>query len=164
MEQNPSSEADCHSASKKFPIFYGTRRLITVFTAARQWSLSGARSIESTTFHLISRRLVVILHSYHLRLGLQSGLFPSGFQTKLLYEFLICPMRTTCPRPSHVPWLDHPYKNMVKRKVMKLLTMQSSPVSRRFLPARSKYSPQHPALSTLNIRNFQTALVVVPPS
>jgi len=26
---------------------------------------------------------------FHLRLGLPNGLFPSGFPTKLLYEFLI---------------------------------------------------------------------------
>jgi hypothetical protein len=29
---------------------------------------------------------------------------------------------------------------------MKLFIMQSSPSSRRFLPPRSKYSPQHPVL------------------
>jgi hypothetical protein len=35
--------------------------------------------------------------SSRLRLGLQSGLFPSGFLTKILYTFLSCPMRATCP-------------------------------------------------------------------
>jgi len=29
---------------------------------------------------------------------------------------------------------------------MKLLITQSSPISRHFLPLRSKYSPQHPVL------------------
>jgi hypothetical protein len=32
---------------KKFPTFYGTRRLITAFTSARQLYLSRARSIQS---------------------------------------------------------------------------------------------------------------------
>jgi hypothetical protein len=44
--------------------------------------------------------------STHLRLGLPSGFFPSGFPTNILYAFLSphsCYM--TCP--SHPPWLDH---------------------------------------------------------
>jgi len=32
-----------------------------------------------------------------LRLGLLNGLFHSGFQTKILYAFIIPPMRATCP-------------------------------------------------------------------
>jgi hypothetical protein len=32
---------------KNFPTFYGTRRLITVFTRALHWSLLTARSIQS---------------------------------------------------------------------------------------------------------------------
>jgi hypothetical protein len=40
----------------------------------------------------------------HLRLGLPSGLFLSGFPAKLLYAFLICPLRSTCP--AHLIFLD----------------------------------------------------------
>jgi hypothetical protein len=37
---------------------------------------------------------------------------------------------------------------------MKLLIMQFSPLSRHFIPLRSKYSPQHPVLcSSLNVRD-----------
>jgi len=36
--------------------------------------------------------LYVVL-STHLRLGLPSSLFPSGFPTQILYVFLISPMR-----------------------------------------------------------------------
>jgi hypothetical protein len=35
--------------------------------------------------------------SNHLRLGLPSGLFPSGFPTKIIYAFLLYPIRTACP-------------------------------------------------------------------
>jgi hypothetical protein len=40
--------------------------------------------------HSIFLRLILILSS-HLRLGLPSGLFPSGFSTKTLHEFLFSP-------------------------------------------------------------------------
>ena len=75
---------------KKFPAFHGTRRFITALTSVRQLSLSWASPIQSIYSHLTSWRSILIL-STHLRLGLPSGLFPSGFPTKTLY--------TPCPRP-----------------------------------------------------------------
>jgi hypothetical protein len=42
--------------------------------------------------HPTSRRSILVLSS-HLRLGLLSGLFPSGFSTKTLYAPLISPIR-----------------------------------------------------------------------
>jgi hypothetical protein len=35
--------------------------------------------------------------SSHLRLGLPSGLLPSGLPTKMMYAPLTSPMRATCP-------------------------------------------------------------------
>jgi hypothetical protein len=43
-----------------------------------------------------SKRSILILSS-HLRLGLPSGLFHSGFSTQTLYKPLSSPVRATCP-------------------------------------------------------------------
>jgi hypothetical protein len=82
--------------SSQFPAFYGTRRFITVFTRALHWSLSWARSIQSIPSHPISLRSILIL-STHLRLGLPSGLLPSGFPVNILYASLFSPIGATCP-------------------------------------------------------------------
>ena len=68
---------------KKSPAFHGTRRFITVLTSVRHLSLSWASPIQSIYPHPTSTRSILIL-STHLRLGLPSGLFPSGFSTKTL--------------------------------------------------------------------------------
>ena len=79
---------------KIFPAFHGTRRFITALTSVRHLSLSWASPTQSTYPHPISWRSVLIL-STHLRLGLPSGLLPSGFPTKTLYT------------PSPHPYMPH---------------------------------------------------------
>ena len=79
---------------KKFPAIHGTRRFITVLTSVRHLSLSWANPIQSTFLHPTSWRSILIL-STHLRLGLPSGLLPSGFPTNTLYTPLSSPIRAT---------------------------------------------------------------------
>ena len=88
---------------KKFPAFHGTGRFITPLTSVRHLSLSWASPIQSIYSHSTSWRSILIL-STHLRLGLPSGLFPSGFPTKTLHTPLSSPI---CPTyPAHLILLD----------------------------------------------------------
>ena len=105
MEQSPSWEANSLNLQliKKFSAFYGTRKFITVLTSARHLSLSWANYIHSPQPLPTSWRSILILSS-HLRLGLPSGLFPSGFSTLTLCTHLPSSIRATCP--AHLILLD----------------------------------------------------------
>jgi len=88
---------------KKFPAFHGTPRFISALTSVRHLFLFWASPIQSIYPHPTSWRSIIIL-STHQRLGLLSGLFPSGFPTKTLYTPLSSPIRATCP--AHLILLD----------------------------------------------------------
>jgi hypothetical protein len=88
---------------RNFPAFYGTQMFITAFTRALHWSLSWARWILSISSHPFSLRFVLPT-TFHLRLGLPSGLFPSSFANNILYAFLIVPIHATFP--AHIILLD----------------------------------------------------------
>jgi len=93
--KNRSNNSITYIATE-LPKFYGIRRYNTMFTRARHWSQFWARCIQSTTSNSISLKYILILF-FHLRLGLPSGLFSSGFPTKFLYEFLIFLVRVKFP-------------------------------------------------------------------
>jgi len=105
---------------KKFSAFYGTRWFITAFINVRQLSQSWANSIQSTSPHPTSWRSIFILSS-HLRLGLPSGLFHSGFFTKTLYTPL--PHTFYMHRPSHSYRFYHPNNIGWGVQIIKLLFM-----------------------------------------
>jgi len=123
MEERPSWEVNSHSV-KKLHTSYQTKRSITVCTTSRHRSLSWARWIHFTTSLIISLRSILIL-SPHLRGGLPSGLLPLGFQTKILYAFLVSSMHVTCFAYYRL-WFDHPNNIWWSVQVMKLLIMQFS--------------------------------------
>jgi hypothetical protein len=88
MQHSPSS-------SQANRVWESTRKFITVFTRDRQWSLSWARWIHSTPSHHICFTSILIF-SFYLRLCLPGVPFHC-FLTKILYAFLISPMRATWP-------------------------------------------------------------------
>jgi hypothetical protein len=50
------------------------------------------------------------------------------------------------PCPLHSPWFDLPHTIWWWIQIMKLHTVQLSPVSHYFIPLRYNYSPQHPVI------------------
>jgi hypothetical protein len=64
-----------------------------VNTGTQHWSLSSVTCIQCTPSHLLALRYIPILSS-HLCLVLPTGLYPSGFLTKILYT---SPVHATCP-------------------------------------------------------------------
>ena len=95
LEYSPSLEASSCSV-KKFPIFHPTRMFITTCTTARDLSLFWARTLQSTTHHYIFRSILI---SSHRRLGLPSGLFPSGFLPPIPCTHLFSPLTRHMPPP-----------------------------------------------------------------
>ena len=89
---------------KKIPrILLNPKVHYCIYKCPPHLSLSWASSIQSIALHPTSWRSILLLFS-HLRLGLRSGLFPSGFPTKTLYTLLLSPIRATCP--AHLILLD----------------------------------------------------------
>jgi hypothetical protein len=73
---------------EKFPAYYATGGFITAFTISRNWSLPWIRWIQFTSSQYIPLRSILMLSS-HLRLGLTSGLFPSGFLATILSFYIL---------------------------------------------------------------------------
>jgi hypothetical protein len=136
-ELSPSwGAANCAAPREPPSILWNPKAQYRVDKALHR-SLSWAISIQSTPSYPISLRSILILTT-HLRLGLPSGLFPSGFPTNILYAFFFYPNSCYMPRPFHPSRLDYSNYTWRRVQVMKLLIMQFSPTSRLFIPFWSK--------------------------
>ena len=86
MVQSPSWEANWFAASQEIPpISRNPEGSLPHSQASATCLYPGPAQSSPYTPHPTSWRSILIL-STHLRLGLPSGLFPSGFPTKALFE------------------------------------------------------------------------------
>ena len=116
MQQSPSWEANLFSASQITRILWNPK----VHYRIHKWPppvpiLSQINPVHAKPPHFLNIHLI----SFHLRLGLPSGLFPSGFPTKTMYT----PLPHTCYmlRPSHSSPIVHPNNIKWGEKIIKLL-------------------------------------------
>ena len=121
MEQSPSWESNNHQLAKKFPALYGTRSFVTSFIGSCH--LFASLDQSSPCSHPTSWRSILILSS-HLRLGLPSGLFPSGPPppknlASTSHDSFMCYMS----HPSHSPWFNQPNNILCWVELIKLLVM-----------------------------------------
>jgi hypothetical protein len=103
MVQSLFWKFDSRSASQEIPLLFLNLGFISVFTTAHRWTLSWGTWIQSTSSHSISGRSILILSS-HLRLGLPSCVFHSGFPTNTLVYISQLFYSWPIPCRSHIPW------------------------------------------------------------
>ena len=103
MVRSPSWEANWFAASQEIPrisrnpkVHYHTHKRPPPILILGQ-----PNPVHIPTSHLLEIHPNI---STHLRLGLPSGLFHSGFPTKTLYAPFASPIRATCP--AHLILLD----------------------------------------------------------
>ena len=147
MQKSPSWKANPFSASQEISrilwnliVYYHIHKCLPPVPILSQIDPG------HTHTHTTSLRPVLILTS-HLRLGLPSGHFPSGFPTKVPYTYTsTIPHTCYIPRPSHYSRIDHTNNIGWGEKIIKLLCMYFFPFPCHFVPLRLKYFPQHPIL------------------
>jgi hypothetical protein len=107
-------------------------------------SLSWVSSIQSIP-PLPTSWISILILSYHLRLGLPSGL-SLRFPHQNPYTPLLAPIRST--RPAHLILLDFITRIILGEKyIIKLLIRDFSAPSCYLIRLRPKYSPKHPFLT-----------------
>ena len=106
MKQSPSWESNRFSASQEIPrILWNPKVHFRIHkrppSVPIMSQMDPVHNPQPT-----SRRSILILSS-HLRLGLLSGIFPSGLPTKTFYKPLHSPIRATLPGLSDSSWFYH---------------------------------------------------------
>ena len=121
MQHGPSWEANWFSASQEISqilwnpkVNYRIHKCLPLVPILSQPD-------QVHTPHPTSWRSILILSS-HLRLGLPSDLFPSGFPTKTLYKTSHLPHTRYMFRPSHSSQFCHPNNIGLAVQIIQFLT------------------------------------------
>jgi len=105
MKQNPSSEANSHSASQEIRrLLWNPKVHYRVHNSPPLVPIVNQKNLVQTIPPYFSE-----IHSniiFHLFLGLPRGLFPSGSPTKTLLCIPHLPHACFTRCPSYPPWLD----------------------------------------------------------
>jgi hypothetical protein len=96
MELSPSLEAVNCAAPQELPNILWKPKVHYIVHESPLQALSWVRSIQSKPSHHVRLRSILRLLS-HIRLGLPSGLFSSGFPINILYAFIYSPIRAKYP-------------------------------------------------------------------
>ena len=117
---------------KKFPVFCGNRRFITLFTTARHLSLSYARSIQYKPLQRISFKIHsnIILPPTHVFLVAP---FPHFLHQNPVFTSPLL-LTSHMPLPSHSSWFAYPSNLWWQVRIIKLHTVQFSPIPRYLFP------------------------------
>jgi hypothetical protein len=117
MKPGPSREASSRQAAQEIPkISWNPKVYWHTYSEEPAIRVIWIRSIP----HPVSLRSILIIYS-HLRLGLPTALFPSGFLIKIFYTFSLLSHAYYMPCPYHIPWLD--YCNFVWRGFVRLFVV-----------------------------------------
>ena len=110
MQHSPFSEANSSSASQEIPRIVWNPKIHYLIHRYPPPVNILSQIDPIHTPHSTSWRSILILSS-HLRLGLPSALFPSGFPNKTLYTSLPSPIFATCKYDSCCLLNDYYYYN-----------------------------------------------------
>ena len=155
MEQSPSWEADRFLAGQEIPCILGNPKVYyRIHKCPPTVPILSQLDPVHTHPHTTSWRSILIL-SFHLRLGLPSGLFPSGFPTKTLYRSLLFPVCATCP--THLILL-----NFITEQYLVRSTNHSAP---HYIASSTPLLP-HPSYAQVfsSVPYSQTPSACIPPS
>jgi len=141
MERGPSLEANDHSASQENS--WRSMEPVSSLPSSQKAATDPCPELKSSSSQLPS---TFPYNQFNITLPSTPTSFEWSVSLRLRMHFSSVPYVLHAP-PTNPYRFDHPSNNIFwSVKVLKLLIMQSSPVSCHFLPLRSKFCPQCPVL------------------